>query len=206
MNRIVMEVKELSTNRLLNIIGEFKDSYSLIYIDCVKDELIKRGEILQIETEVNEQVTSLDDEDLKDLVEREYTKYNLEYVDLARKEYLKRNFKNQYDENDLMASESARRYPGLRIISNLITGVAWVYAALTIVGVIYGYSEMAEQGNGIAMIYLVISFLIGAFFFVILISLSELIKVILDIEENTRKSLNYYTKTNDQEERDMDEN
>jgi hypothetical protein len=80
-----------STSKLNNILSERK-AYPDDVIDIVKDTLIMRGESFQFDQELIDNVNDLDDKSLKEVVEKEWKDYTLEYITIARKEYLKRGY------------------------------------------------------------------------------------------------------------------
>lgn len=77
------------------------------------------------------------------------------------------------------------RYPALELIANLLSIFGWIVGIITIAVVIFSFTS--EPVNVISSVILLIS---GIFIAILNIALSELIKVFINIEENTRKYSN----------------
>jgi hypothetical protein len=92
-----------------------------------------------------------------------------------------------------------KKFTALRTISVIFKIIAWIVAALTIIGFLvmlvggaalsqfgsrYGAPGMLGPLGGIAMAFYIL--IIGAIWFISLLAGAELILVILAIEENTR--------------------
>ena len=198
MDRIEKNIKDYSTKKLKEIVEQQNASYSPNFIDYAKDELIKRGETFPFNEEWIKEITEMSDVDLKYLVEHEYDTYHLEYIEIARKEYLKRGFKNETEASE-QKETFEKRFPALRTIAGFISFFAWAFAIITAIGILYAFENISKYDNGTAFIYLVAAFLVGAFFFVFLLSQAEIIRVFVDIEENTRKYADYYKDNNEKE-------
>ena len=192
MDRIEKIIKEYSSKKLKQIVIEQSSSYNSNFIDFAKDELIRRGEDFPLNEEWKKEVAEMNDEGLKKMIEQEYETYHLEYTEIARNEYLKRGFKNEVSDDNEQQEIFEKRYPALRTIAGFISFVAWTFAIITAIGIIYGFMNISKYDNGTVIIYLIAASLVGAFFFVILLSQAEIIKVFVDIEENTRKYSDYY--------------
>jgi DNA-dependent RNA polymerase auxiliary subunit epsilon len=178
MDSLINNLSSYSIKKLKDILIQ-AEAYNEDYIDYVKDELIKRGEEIVFNQALFEEIKALSDNELRTCVEDEWPEYHLEYMEVARKEYLKRGFKNI----QLMPVESSKKYPALRIVSSLYYYSAWVVGLFAIIYSLYCFSRgsvIDTEDGFFALIYGFIS-LIG------MLAISELIKVILDIEWNTRK-------------------
>jgi hypothetical protein len=188
MSKIENLVKEYGSKKLKEIIEQQSSSYSEAFIDYAKDELIRRGETFKFNVELEKEVEAMSDNDLKNLVEKEWNDYHLEYLEIARKEYLKRNFKNKTEnEEDPEQQEEktiGKRYPALRTIAGIFSVFAWIIGIVAVIAAIISGSKGGEWGLMIALPAIVI----GALIVLILLATAESIKVIIDIEENTRKN------------------
>ena len=196
MDRIEKLVKEYKSKKLKDIIGEQSSSYCDNFLNYAKDELIKRGESFPLNQRLQDEVSMLDDNELKELVEREYLDYHLEYLEIARHEYLKRGFKNELIEDEYSNTEVLfkKRYPALRVISTVTTLLAWLFAAMTVVVSVSAYYIISKNSSddAEAIIFAIALVMIGGFIFIVLLAQSESLKVFLDIEENTRRYSDYY--------------
>ena len=178
MEEIIHNLSTYSAKKLKDILVH-AEAYNEDYIDYVKDELIKRGEEIEFDQELFEEIKGLSDVELRKCIEDEWPEYHLEYLDIARKEYLKRGFKN----TQLMPTPSGRKYPALRILSSLYYYSAWLIGIIAILYSLYCFgqgNEMDREEGFFTLFYGFIS-LIG------MLAISELIKILLDIERNTRK-------------------
>lgn len=178
-------VKEYSSVKLRAIITEQGAAYGKEFVDYAKDELIKRGESLPLDPQLQQQVAAMNDADLRHLVEKDWPNFHLEVMEIARAEYLKRGFANTTADAPSVPNQTAAistKYPALKTLSQLYNVVAW----------------FTMIGSGIGLLYLTDEYgyshpLVGLFFMscwisLLLFSVSELIKVVVDIEHNTRKS------------------
>jgi len=89
-------------------------------------------------------------------------------------------------------SRSNVNYPALEIISGFYKVLAWIVAIFTVISSIFIFvSDMGYYNflpYGIPRIFIVIANLIlGGLSFISLLGISEIIKVFLNIEQNTRK-------------------
>ena len=167
-----------STKKLKQIL-EKPEAYNLDFIDHLKDELIRRGEDFKFNDQLTEEIEKLNDSELKLCVEEEWQEYHLEYLEIARSEYLKRGFKNTH----LMPKENPKeKYPALRILSSIYYGLAWVIGITGILYSMYCFSQGNDFAKDEGFYYLIIGLatLLG------MLAFSEIIRVILDIEKNTR--------------------
>jgi tellurite resistance protein TehA-like permease len=87
-----------------------------------------------------------------------------------------------------------RRYPALRTLSTILAIVAWLIAFFTLIIVAALFSKSLSHDNynndnGVSTIYPFIAFVVGAILFIVLLAYSEIIKVFVDIEENTRMAV-----------------
>jgi len=186
MNKIEKLIKEYSSKKLHEIVEQQSSSYSENFIDYAKDELIKRGESFPFNAETEKEVAAMIDNDLKNLVEKEWNNFHLEYLEIARKEYLKRKFKNETSD-EYQVEEPKRivekKYPVLRTIAVIYSVFAWIIGIVAVIIAIYFYSQNQNMGLTIGLPSLVV----GALIVIGLLAISEFIKVFIDIEENTRK-------------------
>jgi uncharacterized membrane protein len=187
MNKIEKIIKEYSSKKLLEIIEQQSNSYSMNFIDYAKDELIRRGESFPFNTETEKEVAAMSDTDLKNLIEKEWNNFHLEYLEIARKEYLKRKFINETsDENqdDEQKGIVVKKYHALRTIAVINSVFAWIIGIVAVIIAIYYYSQNQTMGLTIG----IPSLIIGALIVLELLAVSESIRVFIDIEENTRKT------------------
>ena len=189
-------VKDYSTKKLKEIIEQQSTSYNTNFIVYAKNELIKRGEDFPFDEGLKNAVAKMSDEAVQELVERGYGTYELEYIEIGRREYLKRGFKNKNEawESNEEVKRFEKRFPALRTISAFINFGAWLFAFITIIVAYVSYGLMLEktQNKDLASIAPVCALVIGSFFFIIILSHAETIRVFIDIEENTRKYSDYY--------------
>lgn len=81
------------------------------------------------------------------------------------------------------------RYPALRSIANIYKALAYLIGAIAAVGIIMGLSYLDNQfQRGFGITLLLQSIIGGAVGFITLLAAAEIIKVFIDIEENTRKT------------------
>ncbi len=199
MDRIENTIKEYSTKKLKEIVEQQSSSYSENFIDYAKDELIRRGESFPFNEEQQKDIAEMKDDELKNLVEKEYDNYHLEYIEIARKEYLKRGFKNEMEEWEKKEEEKRfeKRYPASRNIAGVISLIAWTVAMIAVIVAIIEFTNLPNNSGGMNMIIPLATLLIGAFLVIVLLAQSEMIKVFIDIEENTRKYSDYYKNQDD---------
>lgn len=83
------------------------------------------------------------------------------------------------------------RYPALRILSKFFMGYAVITVLITVGWILEtlvdGFPVKQEKDIGIVLITVLAVLFSGLFSVLVLCSISELIKVFLDIEKNTRK-------------------
>ncbi len=188
MNKFEIFIKEYSSKKLNEIIEEHSTSYSENFVDYVKDELIRRGESFPFSPEFEKEIAVMNDNDLKNLVEKEWNDFHLEYLEIARKEYLKRKFKNESSDEEqeiIQKTDIVKRYPALRTIAGVYSVFAWIIGIVAVISAIYSFSQNEKMGLMIA----VPSLVVGSLIILGLLAISESIKVFIDIEENTRKSI-----------------
>ena len=176
-------VKEYSSKKLKEIIEVELSSHNAVFIEYVKDELIRRGESLPFNSKLEKEITSMSDDELKDMVEYEWENFHLECLEIARKEYLKRNFINNKNDKEREDDKIEKRYLALRTISNVYSVFAWVFGILFAIVALLCF-KIPTYGLYGTIIFLVI----GAIIVLTFLGGSESIKVFVDIEENTRKS------------------
>jgi len=189
MSKFEKLVKDYSSKKLKEIIEQQSSSYSETFIDYAKDELIRRGETFQFNPELEKEVAAMSDSDLKNLVEKEWNDFHLEYLEIARKEYLKRKFKNESTEEEPEQQQGERnaetRYPALRTIAGIYSVFAWI---IGIVAVIIAFISWSKDGETGGLMIAIPTLVVGALIVLGLLAASESIKVFIDIEENTRKT------------------
>lgn len=84
---------------------------------------------------------------------------------------------------------SWRKYPALRTISNTSQVLAWILGlGIFVAGITagLGLKDMAGNVSSIGIIIILIAAFEGTLLIVGLLALAELIKLLIDIEENTR--------------------
>ncbi|GIK21420.1 MAG: hypothetical protein BroJett005_08340 [Ignavibacteriota bacterium] len=188
MSKIEKLVKDYSSQKLKEIIGQQSSSYSETFIDYAKDELIRRGESFQFNPELEKEVAAMSDNDLKNLVEKEWDNFHLEYLEIARKEYMKRKFINESSDEEPEQQEetdTAKRYPALRTIAGIYSVFAWIIGIVAVIIAFISWSKGGETGG---LMIAIPTLVVGALIVLGLLAASESIKVFIDIEENTRKT------------------
>jgi hypothetical protein len=80
---------------------------------------------------------------------------------------------------------TSSKYPALQMLSGVIAIIAWIIAVLTVVIVLALLSNLRGEGS---WIFPVGTLALGAICCVALFAFSEVIKVFVDIEENTRQA------------------
>lgn len=78
-----------------------------------------------------------------------------------------------------------KKYPALRTLSGIIAFIAWTIPVLTLIIVIALLSKSEGESSWLLSVG---TLAVGAIFFIALLAYSEIIKVFVDIEENTRKA------------------
>lgn len=185
MNKYEKLIKEYSSEKLKEIVNELSASYSEDFIDYAKDELIRRGEGFTFDSETKKKVVEMSDLDLKNLVEKEWINFHLEYLEIARKEYLKRNFKNEAKDKKLVEGQSGfifKKYPALRIIASIFFAFAGFIGIASILISIYFFMDIQPYSK----LFGLLTIISGAIMFLGSLTTSESIRVVIDIEENTR--------------------
>lgn len=77
----------------------------------------------------------------------------------------------------------AKKYPALRTLSGVIAVIAWIAALATLIIVLALLSNARGEGSWIIP---VATLIVGTLIFIGLLAYAEIIKVFVDIEENTR--------------------
>jgi len=189
MSKIEKLVKDYSVQKLKEIIEQQSSSYSETFIDYAKDELIRRGESFQFNPELEKEVAAMSDNDLKNLVEKEWNDFHLEYLEIARKEYMRRKFKNESTEDEPEQQQeetnAETRYPALRTIAGIYSVFAWIIGIVAVIIAFISWSKGGETGG---LMIAIPTLVVGALIVLGLLAASESIKVFIDIEENTRKT------------------
>jgi len=93
------------------------------------------------------------------------------------------NTENQDKSNQNMSNSTQNKYPALRIISGIFKVLGWIIALISVISTFYFLSE--EDG---IQFLAIASILGGGILTLSFLSISEIIKVFIDIEENTRKA------------------
>ncbi len=182
MNNYEQLAKGYSSKKLLEIVEKQISAYNEDFIDYIKDELIKRGEKFQYNADYVTIVSEMGDDELKLIVEKDWNDYHLEYVEIARIEYLKRGFTNEESNDNLDGEQNETkkvRYPALQSIVVILKVFAYIMG-FTAVGISIFYLLNEKVIFAIAIL---LSAILNV---LLLIALLESIKVIIDIEENTR--------------------
>jgi hypothetical protein len=182
--------KGYSSKKLLEIVEKQISSYNEDFIDYVKDELIKRGDKFQYDADYVKIISEMNDDELKIIVEKDWNNYHLEYVEIARIEYIKREFKNDTSNDtscDGQIENKVVRYPTLQSIVDILNVVSYIIGFIAAGVSVFLYLNSDSQSG---LIFAVPTLVIGTLIVLGLIALSESIKVIIDIEENTRSFKN----------------
>ncbi|HHH53986.1 MAG TPA: hypothetical protein ENK91_10030 [Bacteroidetes bacterium] len=87
-----------------------------------------------------------------------------------------------HDQSNNERNFSDYRYPTLRTIASAYMVLAWIIGIATIISIFYFFLEDGKQIFGL------VSLIIGSLLVLVLATISESIKVFLDIEYNTRKA------------------
>jgi len=183
MNTIEKIIKEYSTQKLKTILLEQSSTYNKNFIDYSKNELIRRGEDFTLDVEIEKELAAENDEFIKNIIEKEWMNFHLEYLEIARKEYIKRGLKNEGTDLNLKANENyTNRYPNLIKIASAYNTFAWIVGIIAALIAVKYFNLRDDLGIIIA----ISSLISGALIVLILLTTSELIKVFIDTEENTR--------------------
>ena len=94
MNKTEKLVKDYSSKKLKEISEQHSSIYSKNFVDSAKDELIKRGETFTFDVELENKVAAMSDSLLTNLINNDWYNFHLEYLEIARKEFLKRKLIN----------------------------------------------------------------------------------------------------------------
>lgn len=87
----------------------------------------------------------------------------------------------KYNEYQSQSQSQKIRYPALNLIISIFQIFGWIVGIVTIGIVIYSFTIDPN------IIYTTILLITGLFVSIINIAISEIIKIVIDIEENTRK-------------------
>jgi len=101
--------------------------------------------------------------------------------------------KNREHNKDLSSDISnINRYPALKSIVSILNVFAWIVGLITVTLTVFNiFGTFKEQNINVISLISISGFLIqGLFVSLILIAISESIKVLLDIEKNTRNFSN----------------
>jgi hypothetical protein len=127
-------------------------------------KLIKCREIFKFNPKLENRVKNLDDKTLQNLIDYDWVNYHLEYLELARIEYLKRGFKS--DAKNGQASEPIQIKYLVKSYS-ILRSVIGVLKGLAIAGVIIALVFAFGMGTAISILIIIqgILFAIGIFVF-----------------------------------------
>jgi hypothetical protein len=189
MEHIEKLVKEYSSKKLQEITGSQSSAYSERFIDFAKDELIRRGESFVLLPGLTSRLEAISDEELKNIVEADWKEYHLEFLEAARLEYIRRGFRNEsrYDMEPVARTkdhELREKYPALKAIRGVYTFYGWFTGIILALSGVYNYFET----KNVLLTTSVIS--VGILVLLLCVGAAESIKVIVDIERNTRRSEN----------------
>lgn len=106
-------------------------------------------------------------------------------LETLSKEEIKEQDLNEIETTNQPLSFSSEKYPALRTIASLYTAFAWIVGIVALIIAIY-FGTKSEGGLLIALQTVVI----GTLIVLGVLAVSELIKVVIDIEFNTRQSAN----------------
>lgn len=183
LSEIEKKVKLYSTKKLKEIVDQQFSAYSEKFLDAAKDELILRGESFTFNDEYVTEIKNKSNMALKEIIEEHFGSYHEEYLEVARIEFIKRDLKNEskegyIDTNEIQAIKE--KYTMLMTFSKIMK----ILAIIVLIGMIVlllSENQYFEQNSIIIILYSIISSF-GLFLY------SELIKLLVDIEKNTRKS------------------
>jgi len=95
-------------------------------------------------------------------------------------------------EEIITPSEPEKKYPALRIISGIYETLAWILGfGVALSGLIVAGTQKKVYGGGITssgIIIAVVSIIVGALLLIGLLAVAEIIKLFIDVEENTRST------------------
>lgn len=130
----------------------------------------------------NEEFTELAFEVISEILQtREPESLTLESSDSLPKE------KKLVSETEHKTKSSFETYPALYTISSLMKLLAYFILLLAIGSLIIGIVSYSENESIFSIVLIISSVFYGFIGFVLLLALSELIKLFIDIEKNTRK-------------------
>ncbi len=150
---------------------------------------------INMENRFEEVMANHSDEELVKIINSEPGDYQPEAIKAAHKEIQKRKIdvkqvgtepEEVVEESNYPSEETTSiRYPALRFISGFYKILAWIVVIVTVVFII---SLIARDGSSLGILEAVIALLGGGFLFISFLATSEIIKVFVDIEHNTRIS------------------
>lgn len=85
-----------------------------------------------------------------------------------------------------LGPQAAQRYRALRTVSTILRIFALVVAVLGAIGVVVGAGFALQENAGQAGVILVAGLLYAAFISLFLFAYAELLRLLIDLEENTR--------------------
>jgi len=99
-------------------------------------------------------------------------------------------------ENEESPSQiTGSRYPALIAISGLFKGLAIVIGIGTLIAILYGVNQLEGYRTKFAGTIIIISSLISGFIAIVVsLAISEIIKLFIDLEDNSRKQINLLNK------------
>ncbi|MDP8210521.1 MAG: hypothetical protein RAO94_14130 [Candidatus Stygibacter australis] len=89
--------------------------------------------------------------------------------------------------NNKTDMSSFKKYPALYSISTILKYVAYIDLILSISILIFGLTLLGSYDKSLAIMIISLSIYFGLFSFILILAFSELIKLFIDIEKNTRK-------------------
>ena len=92
---------------------------------------------------------------------------------------------NSQKQPDSSTQGLTKKYPALRTLSGIIAFIAWTVAILALIIV---FALLSKLNEGVSWIFPVGTLVVGTVLFIALLAYAEIIKVFVDIEENTRKT------------------
>jgi len=117
---------------------------------------------------------------LYDAEKKAYYKESFAALDVTEEEYLEIC---KYLPTE--KTKVGKRYPALRTIAGIFSGFAWIIGIVT---VIIAYLAWDKGGETYGLMVAISTLVVGVLMVLGLLGTAESIKVIIDIEENTRKT------------------
>lgn len=135
------------------------------------------------------------DEELVKIINSEPGDYQPEAIDAAHKEIQKRKIdvkkksiepkEVETESNHSNEEETGIRYPALRFISGFYKILAYLVVIIAVIAIIISF---ASDSPSLGVLEILIALIGGGFLFISFLAASEIIKVFIDIEHNTRTS------------------